>query len=114
MLLNLVKIRRCFLPSLASRGHAMFYPDRFSCVRLNGVLVSGSFKLSPCKWLINISLKLYFKTKGVFHKAEENPVNNFSDRFCFPLGAHQITTHSDPVFSLRPRRGSERGYDSFF
>jgi hypothetical protein len=45
------------------------------------VLVSAHVQLTPCKWLINISLKLYFKNSGLFHKAEENPVNN-----SFPLG----------------------------
>jgi hypothetical protein len=57
---------------------AMFYNFDSLASNRYGVLVSDSFKLIPCKCLINISLKLYFKTWGVFHKAEENPVNNSS------------------------------------
>ena len=45
------------------------------------MLVSAHVQLTPCKWLINISLKLYFKSQVLFHKAEENPVNK-----SFPLG----------------------------
>lgn len=32
-----------------------------SCLNRDGVLVSDSFKTTPCKCLIHISLKLYFK-----------------------------------------------------
>ena len=77
------------------------------------MLVSGSVELSPCNSLINISLKLYFKPTGVFHKAEENPVNKHSARFCFPL-AHQSTKHSDSrFFSKHPEPGTRVGITFF-
>jgi hypothetical protein len=41
---------------------AMFYNFDSLASNRYGVLVSDSFKLIPCKCLINISLKLYFKT----------------------------------------------------
>jgi hypothetical protein len=78
------------------------------------VLVSGSVKLSPCNSLIDISLKLYFKVAGVFHKAEENPVNKLFGSVLFPAGAHQTTKHSDfSFFSKRPRALHE-AWDTFF
>lgn len=46
------------------------------------MLVSGAFALSPRKWLINISLMLYFKSLDVFHRAEEKVVNNSSALHC--------------------------------
>jgi hypothetical protein len=63
------------------------------------VLVSVHVPVNPSKWLINIILKLYFKSVGVFHKAEEKPVGNFP-AWNFPInGPHLVGVRDASVFA---------------